>query len=158
MRARNSLSAVILLLVMVAGAGPVEAEEDNRAVHWLTYRQAREKGTREDVPVLVQFSSSQSGVWRKMKRETYKDRKVIRYLNENFSATTIDVSEVPSLARKFKVESAPVLWFLDAKGKRLTRIDGEVGAEKLLRVAEYISKKIYEHTDYDTWLDRRSRR
>ncbi len=70
----------------------------------------------------------------------------------------IDVGEVPSLARKYGVKSAPVLWFLDAQGKRLTSIEGEVGPEKMLRVAEYISEKIYEHTDYNTWLDQRSRR
>jgi thioredoxin-related protein len=151
--------AVALLLVLVAGLLPAQAEEqDNRYVHWLTYREALEKGASQEVPILVHFTASHSGLCRKMKRETYQDRKVVRYLNEHFAVTMIDVGEVPSLARKYGVKSAPVLWFLDAKGKRLTSIEGEVGPEKMLRVAEYISEKIYEHTDYNTWLDQRSRR
>ncbi len=158
MKARKFAGVAVLLVVLVAGILPAQAEEDNRAVHWVTYREALEKGAAEDLPVLVQFMASHSGVCRKMKRETYQDYKVIRYLNANFAATVVDVGDVPSLARKYKVEAAPALWFLDANGKRLTSITGEVGPEKLLRVAEYISEKIYEKMDYNTWLDKRSRR
>ena len=158
MKAQNLSGAVVLLLVLIAGLLPAQPEEDNRYVHWLTYREALAEGASQDVPILVHFTASLSGLCRKMKRETYQDHKVISYLNEHFAVTMIDVGEVPSLARKYGVKSAPVLWFLDAKGKRLTSIEGEVGPEKMLRVTEYISEKIYEHTDYNTWLDQRSRR
>ena len=157
-KARNIFGMAALLLVLFAGAWSALAEEDNRSVHWLSYREALEEGASQDQPILIHFTASQSGLTRKMMRETYQDRKVIRYLNENFAVTMIDIGEVPSLARKFKVESAPVLWFLDSTGKRLTKIEGEVGAKKMLRVTEYISEKIYEKMDYNTWLDRRSRR
>ena len=158
MKALKLSGAVALLLILIVGLLPAQAEEDNRYVHWLTYREALEEGASQEVPILVHFTASHSGLCRKMKRETYQDRKVIRYLNVHFAVTMVDVGEVPSLARKYGVKSAPVLWFLDANGKRLTSIEGEVGPEKMLRVAEYISEKIYEHTDYNTWLDQRSRR
>lgn len=155
-------AGALLLLILVAGVLPaasgLAAEGDQPGVDWLSYREAMAAGQGQDKPILIHFTGPSSGICRKMMRETYNDKRVYRYLNEYFAATMIDVGEVPSLARKFKVESVPVLWFLDASGKPLTSIAGEVGPDKMLRVTEYINKKIYEHTDYETWLDKRSRK
>lgn len=148
-----SLAVLLLALAFFAPASP--AEEDNRSVHWLTYREALETGSGHEKPILLHFTASFSSLCRKMKRETYRDAQVIRYLNENFTATMVDIEQLPSLARKFNVDSVPTLWFLDSSGKPLTSVAGEVGPEKMLRITEYINKKIYEHTDYQTWLDKR---
>ncbi len=154
---RNIPGLLTLLLVLTAGAVTTGAEQDNRAVNWLTYREAMETGQSQEKPILLHFTASYSGICKKMKRETYKDPKVIRYLNKHFAVAMVDAEQLPSLAAKYKVDGLPVLWFLDSSGKALTSINGEVGAEKMLRVTEYINDKIYEHTDYATWLDKRTR-
>jgi len=148
----------VLLLALIVGVLPASADEDNRVVNWLTYREAMSAGEAQDKPILLHFTASYSALTRKMRRETYQDPQVIRYLNGNFAVAMVDIAQLPSLARKFKVESVPVLWFLDAAGKGLTSIEGEVGPAKMLRVTEYINLKIYEHTNYDTWLDKRTAR
>jgi thioredoxin-related protein len=155
-RATNLVVALHLAAGLILVAGPTwaqEAPEDERpGIHWLSYREALATGRDTDKPILLHFTAPYSEDSRKMKRETYRELKVIRYLNEHFAVAMVDIEELPSLARKYKVESLPTLWFLDASGKALTSINGLVGAEKLLRVTEYISQKIYLHTDYDTWL------
>ncbi len=157
-RTSGLLMMGMLAAMLVAGATVVSAqdEEDNRAVNWLTYREAMHAGQSEGKPILLHFTAGYSPICRKMKLETYKDRQVIRYLNRNFAVAMVDIETLPSLARKYKVESLPTLWFLDPEGKALTSINGEVGPQKMLRVTEYIREKIYETTDYKTWLDKRS--
>lgn len=152
---RAFLLAGLLALGITSLVGPTWAQEPSgeaeQSVQWLTYRAALAAGRDGDKPILLQFTADYSADCRRMKRETYRDRKVVHYLNEHFAVALVDIEELPSLARKYKVESLPSLWFLDASGKALTSINGEVGPEKLLRVAEYISGKIYLETDYDTW-------
>jgi thioredoxin-related protein len=156
MTACRRFPLLLALVLLAAAAGsPARAEEDNRSVDWLTYREALERGAARDRPILLHFTASYSSLCRKMKRETYSDRRVIRYLNENFAVAMVDIERLPSLARKFDVEALPTVWFLDAAGKPLTSVAGEVGPEKMLRIAEYVREKIYEHTDYQTWLDKR---
>ena len=155
---KNILCQLILLLVLAAGGLSDGAEPDNRAVHWLTYREAMAAGQNQDKPILLHFTARYSGICRRMKRETYQDPKVIRYLNGYFAVAMVDVEDLPALARKYKAETLPMLWFLDSSGKPLTSINGEVGPQKMLRVTEYINDKIYEHTDYTTWLDKRTGR
>jgi len=149
---------LVLLLVLVAGTVPAAAEDDNRAVTFLTYREALATGQSQNKLILLHFTAAHSEICRQMNRKTYGDRKVIRFLNEKFAVAFVDIERLPALARKYGVESLPVLWFLDASGRALTSIKGEVGPQKMLRVAEYIDQKIYEHTPYNVWLDKRHNR
>ncbi|MEN8007521.1 MAG: thioredoxin fold domain-containing protein [Candidatus Krumholzibacteriota bacterium] len=153
-------AAIILLIVSLSAAAALGAEEkeDNRAINWLGFNEALSQGRDFDKPAFLHFTAPWCKWCKKMQRETYKDPKVIRYLNENFTAVMIDTEKLPALARKYRVESLPTLWFLDSQGKGLTNIKGYVGPEKLLRVLEYVSTKAYEKVDYQTWVRKHSAR
>jgi thioredoxin-related protein len=155
----RALAAALLLFGACAAAGPLAAaeEEKPRSIEWLSYREAVNKGRDEDRPVLLHFTADWCGWCKKMKRETYRDMRVIRFMHEKMSAGMIDTEVHQSLARKYSVSSLPTLWFLDADGRPLTAVPGYVGADKLLRIMEYIATKAYEEVDYDTWLDRKKK-
>ena len=154
---RRILFAATLLLMIAGGASFAAAQEEDgdketpRSVEWLTYRQALNKGRDEKKPVLIHFTADWCKWCEKMKKETYTDPAVIRYMAEHMSVTMVDTEDVPSLARKYNVSSLPTLWFLDAEGQPLTAVPGYLGPEKLLRIMEYISTKAYETVSYDKW-------
>jgi len=155
------MSAVALGVLLVACAAPVLAadkEETPRSIEWLSYREALNKGRDEGKPIMLHFTASWCKWCKKMKRETYTDRTVIRYMAENYAASMVDTEKLPTLAQKYQVNSLPTLWFLDAKGKALTSVPGYMGPEKLLRVLEYISTQAYESVDYDTWLGQQAKK
>ena len=154
---RLFLVVILLLLVFVSGAAVAEdAEEKLRSITWVGYNEALSVGRDFDKPVFLHFTAPWCKWCKKMKKETYTDAKVIRFMTENYAAVMINTETLPSLARKFKVESLPTLWFLDSQGKGLTSIEGYVGSEKLLRVLEYVSTKAYEEVDYNTWVRKHS--
>jgi len=151
------LLAILLLIGSVSCLAAAEEEEPElQSITWLGYNQAMAQGRDFDKPVFLHFTAPWCKWCRKMKKETYTDPEVIRFMAENYGAVMIDTEKLPSLARKYGVDSLPTLWFLDAKGKALTSIEGFVGPEKLLRVLEYVSTKAYEEVDYTTWVRRHS--
>ena len=151
----------ILLAVLTAPAAlaqdaPLQEEKhDNRFINWQEYSDAVERSRAENIPLLIHFTAQWCKWCEKMKRETYKEVKIIRYLNENYAMTMVDTEKLPALAAKFRVEGLPTLWFLDGKGNRLTHVPGYMSAETMLPLLEFINTKAYESGDYETWLKRR---
>ena len=153
---RYLILAILLLMIPVSAMAADQEKDDPRSITWVGYNQGMTQGRDFDKPVFLHFTAPWCSWCKKMKKETYTDPKVIRYMTDNFVAVMIDTEKLPSLARKYAVDSLPTLWFLDSRGKGLTSIEGYVGPEKLLRVLEYISTKAYEEVDYNTWLRKHS--
>jgi len=150
--------AVALVMIGHAVTAVAETPAAPESITWLSFREARSQARDQDKPVLVHFTAPWCKWCKEMKKVTYADKRVIRLVDENFKATMVDTEKLPSLARKYSVESLPTLWFLDASGRALTSIEGMVGPDKLLRVLEFIGSKAYEETDYNTWLSNRKSR
>ncbi len=149
---RYLLLAILLLMISVSAVAADKEKDDLRSITWLGYNEGLSQGRDFDKPVFIHFTAHWCSWCKKMKRETYTDPKVIRFMADNFVAVLVDTEKLPSLARKYAVNGLPTLWFLDSQGKGLTSIEGYAGPEKLLRVLEYISTKAYEEVDYKTWL------
>lgn len=133
-------------------AGAEESEEKLRSITWLGYNDALAQARDFDKPVYLHFTAKWCKWCVKMQDETYTDPRVVRYMSENFFAVKIDTEQNPALARKYQAKSLPTLWFLDSQGQGLTAIEGYMGADKLLRVLEYVGTKAYEEIDYQKWL------
>jgi thioredoxin-related protein len=154
-RSTRFILPAVLLLGALGGVGNLFAadpQDGPRAITWLGYNEALAQGRDFDKPVFIHFTAPWCKWCKKMQRETYTDPRVIGFLDDNFTAVMVDTEKLPALARKFRVESLPTLWFLDSGGKGLTSIQGFVGPDKLLRVMEYVSTKAYVDTDYQTWV------
>ena len=151
---RFVLPVVFLSGILLSAAVAETTDEENKptAITWTGFNEALAQGRDFDKPVFIHFTAPWCKWCKKMQRETYTDPKVIRFMDENFVAVMVDTEKLPSLARKYHVESLPTLWFLDSQGKALTNIEGFVGPDKLLRVLEYVSTKAYEEVDYQTWM------
>ncbi|MCK9996445.1 MAG: DUF255 domain-containing protein [Candidatus Krumholzibacteria bacterium] len=156
---KHILLTILLLMVSVSAAAADDQEKTElRSVTWLGYNEGLSQARDFDKPVFLHFTAPWCKWCQKMKNETYADPQVIRFMDENFVAVMVDTEKLPTLARKFRVESLPTLWFLDSRGNGLTSIEGYVGPEKLLRVLEYIGTKAYEEVDYKTWVRKHSSR
>lgn len=152
---------LVILLLMISAIPVVAAEEekaDLRSISWVGYNEGLSLARDFEKPVLLHFTAPWCKWCQEMKKETYANPDVIRFMDENYVAVMIDTEKLPSLARKYSVESLPTLWFLDSQGNALTSIEGYAGPEKLLRVLEYISTRAYEETDYNTWVRKHSSR
>ncbi len=163
MRKTCALTAVILLLTGLLA--PVVRADDNGAksksdtVQWQNYHEAMADARDNHKPVLIHFTSTWSKWCQKMRTETYRDHRVIAYLDAHFATAWVDAGKFQQLARQYEVNALPTLWFLDADGKGLTSIDGFVPADKLLSVLKFIQTGSYGDMSFQAWtvkhLDRK---
>ncbi|RKZ16042.1 hypothetical protein DRQ50_06735 [bacterium] len=136
-------------------SGPQGEEQDLRFINWESYREASARSRAANIPLLLYFMTDSDTYCRKMARETYKDPRVVGYLNENFAMATVNTIQLPSLAAKYEVNGLPTLWFLAGDGSRLTHVPGFMSAENLLQLLEFIHTGAYKETDYDQWREHR---
>ncbi len=156
---KTTLAILVLAALLMPGvrAAAEDGEKiDYRSVRWESFREASERSRRENKPLLIHFTATWCKWCTKMKMETYADRRIIHHLNDNYAMAMVDTEKLPALARKFRVESWPTLWFLDSAGARLTNYPGFASTENLLPLLEFISSKAYTEHAYQDWLKGRS--
>ena len=158
----TSLLIMLALLLVLPQLVLAESDDnkDNKLpkVPWQNYHGAMATGKAESKPILLHFTADWCKWCKKMKNETYSDFKVARYLQDNFSTGWVDTEQYRNLAKKYSVNSLPTLWFLDSDGVSLTRVDGYLGAEKMLLVLEFINTKAYKTMEYQAWKEKKLRR
>lgn len=79
---------------------------------------------------------------KQMKEQTFKDKRVASYFNQQFINVSIDVEKGDglTLADEFEVTAYPTLLWLDENGKLIKRVEGFVNAEQLLMVVKQVEK------------------
>ncbi len=161
MKMRITLIGLVMLMAL-PNLILAESGEDKKdklpKVPWQSYHAALATGKAESKPILLHFTAVWCQWCKKMKRETYADMKVASYLQENFATGWVDTEQYRALAKKYSVNSLPTLWFLNAEGISMTRIDGFLGPEKMMLVLEFINTKAYESWDYQDWKENKLRK
>ena len=86
------LLVILLLVVSVSAPAVAEQEKDLRSITWLGYNEGMAQGRDFDKPVFLHFTAPWCKWCRKMKKETYTDPRVIRFMTENYTAVMIVIT------------------------------------------------------------------
>jgi thioredoxin-related protein len=133
---------------------PAEVSDEVPAMVWLNYREAKAISRHQDRPLLVYFAAAWNNASVRLDRETWTDRHLRRYLDEQLVIARVDMQEMPAVAEHFDVKEPPAMLFLAPDGRRLVVLRGFQGPETILRVATYVGSRAYEYADYEIWLSR----
>lgn len=126
-------------------------------INWVAYEDGLLLAAELDMHVLIDFSTAWCGYCKKMDRETFKDVRVIDYINDNFIAIKVDgdsrrefeidgfvTSERRITKEIYGVRGFPTFWFLESDGKKIGRQPGYQPASGFLSLLEYVSNRTYE--------------
>jgi thioredoxin-related protein len=133
---------------------PAEVPDEVPTMVWLNYREAKAISRHQDRPLLVYFVAAWNNASVRLDRETWTDRRLRRYLDEQLVIARVDMQDMPAVAEHFDVKEPPAMLFLAPDGRRLVVLRGFHGPEALLRVATYVGSRAYEYADYEIWLSR----
>jgi len=126
--------ALVGIVVVVIGPNPAEAQE----VMWhRDYTEAVREAKAKGKPILLCFGTAECTWCKKLDATTFKDRKVVDTLNEQFVPVKIDANRFEALAESLGVQSFPTLILAAADGRILGRQLGYLNPEKM---ASFLTK------------------
>jgi thioredoxin-related protein len=99
------------------------------------------KATAEKKPIFFIISKTTCPPCIRLKETTFKDKEVIKELNENFVAIISYVDKRDFIPRELSVPYTPSLWFLNSDGTpRYEPLVGAVSAKSFLKALEIVQK------------------
>lgn len=132
---------------------------------WLSYEEGLKKGKLENKNIFIDFYTNWCGWCKKLDKDVYSDSAVKTVLSRHFVTVKTNAESGrrftledgkqytdASLAREvFGVQGYPALWFLTAKGEKLTYIPGYVPKEKFVNILTFISSKAYQTKKFEDY-------
>lgn len=172
--------AFLLLFVLLLTSGLDAQKKTTPKIEWMSWTEAVKKMESDEKPkkIMVDLYTEWCGYCKKMDRETFKDPKVIAYINEHFYPVKFDAEQKGSLRyakHTFKFDanrgrrgvhelafaltdgrmSYPTMVYLDEKQKRIAISPGFKPGDSFMRELRFIGDNHYKITDYDSYVNRR---
>lgn len=125
---RISTIMLIVLGLLILAAGP--------SINWLTYRQALDN--HQHKPIMLYFwkpHCPQCDVLHK----SFGDPKIVRFVNDNFVAASINGDANPRLRDEYAVMTAPMIYFLRSDGAVCDCIVGPLSPDSLLEILKAVA-------------------
>ncbi len=120
---------------------------------WKDYTPGMALGRQEEKSIFLYFHAPWCTYCTKLKKTTFKDERVLAYLNENFVSIQVDTDQNKALAEEWQVRGLPTMWFLESDGKKINRMPGYVEADQLLKILEFIHTKSYTTMEFREFMN-----
>ncbi len=129
------------------GDSPTEGSdkaENTGSINWLEYNKGLELAKTINKPIFLYFHADWCTYCTELKKTTFKDEKVLKFLDENFVSISVDSDKNKMLATQWKVRGLPTLWFLKSDNSKISNIPGYVDGNQFLQILNYIHTQSYE--------------
>lgn len=151
----------------------IVVEEEKPKIKWLTIQEAAEKMKTQKKKVFVDVYTDWCGWCKRMDSSTFADKKVVKYLNENYYAIKFDAEQREDITwngklYKFKEVgqrgyhelaaewlggrlSYPTTVYIDEEMALIQAIPGFQDAAKLEMILTYFGSDNHKKTPWETW-------
>ncbi len=138
---------VALLALMVSGITASASTASSR-IDWKNYDEGVAMAKAEKKKIFLYFHAAWCGYCHKMDASTFKDAKVIDYLNNNYITIKVDSDKETKIASTYGVRGLPTSWFLEENSDKLSSMPGYIDAKRLLTILKYVKTESYEKMNY----------
>ena len=149
------------------------AQEHNSpdGIQWVSFEDALALSTKEPKKIFLDIYTGWCGWCKKMDASTFKDPKVVSYMNKNFYAVKLDAETKDTITYKEKnytfvaayksnevaafllngQMSYPTSVYLDEKSDPITSVPGFLTSDQLLPILKYFGEDIYKTKKWEEY-------
>ena len=129
MKRKKQFILVALLIFTWPFAGSLYAEN----INWYSYDKGIAIAKNENKRIFLHFYADWCYYCKKMDNETFKDNKVIEYLNKNFVSIRLNADKEKKITKKYGYRGLPFNWFLASNGEPFGNFPGYFPPEKFIK-------------------------
>lgn len=118
-------------------AGAPVAHSTDTAIRWLDFEQGKALAQSQNKVAVLYFHTAWCPSCKQMKAETFSHPEVIRQLNEDVVAISVDADARRDIAGAYGITGVPELWLLHPDASPIGNIAGFVPADRLLKILQY---------------------
>lgn len=164
----------LLLVTVLVSTMHLSAQSNPETIRWMSITEAEKLCAKEPKKILIDIYTDWCGWCKKLDATTYKDPRVVAFLNENFYAVKLNAESkekisyqnkeyvydpaqrINGVAVNFMSSSSgyPTTTFLDEKLNVISVVPGYMQADMMKNVLTYINGNHYLNTDWNTYLSR----
>ncbi len=130
------------------------SSDSTTGIDWVSMEEGLARAETEDKPIFLYFHASWCTYCVKLKKTTFKDKKVQQVLAQNFVSISIDTDKNRDLATQWRVTGLPTLWFLKPDGSKIERIPGYVDPGQMVKILRFVDSKQYEQVSFHDFIKR----
>ena len=127
-------------------------EMKGTAIGWKDYTPGMAMAAKASKSIFLYFHAPWCTYCTKLKQTTFKDKKILAYLEKNFISIQVNTDKNKVLSNEWKVKGLPTLWFLESDGTKINSIPGYLDAAQLLLVLKYIHTKSYDKMSFQDFM------
>lgn len=139
--------SIYFFLMVLAVAIPLNVPSTALAsdgITWYSYEEGMALAKTNNKKVYINFHAEWCGYCHKMEKETFKDSKVISYLNQNFVPIRINSDKEKALARQYRVRGLPDNIFTTGAGENIGNQPGYLGPADFMKVMAFVYEEKYK--------------
>ncbi len=126
----------------------VDSSSDASTIDWQEYTQGVKMAEKSGKHIFLYFKADWCTYCVKLKKTTFKEKKVLNYLRDNFVSISVDADKKKELTKEWKVRGLPTLWFLENDITKIDSIPGYVEAKQFLKILKFIHTRSYDKMSY----------
>lgn len=114
---------------------PADSKEGIQFYHG-TWKEVLEKARKEDKLIFLDIYATWCGPCKRLKSNTFSNGRVGKYFNSTFINVSLDgeTGDGEILANQYRINGYPSLLFIDKDGNIVTRDEGYLDADELIRL------------------------
>ncbi len=164
---------LLLTFILSFSASTCFAQEEKTAdgIQWVSFEDALALSAKQPKKIFMDIYTGWCGWCKKMDASTFKDPKIVAYMNKNFYAVKFDAETKDTITYKNKdytfvtayksnevaafllngQMSYPTSVYLDEKTDPITSVPGYLTAEQLMPILKYFGEDIYKTKKWEEY-------